>query len=508
MGKALDIEHLPLLVLDALVPFLSEKDLSNCMGVCRIWYSIFSDNLFWKRHCITSSNHYFSKTKCLVEPAFQLTNDTLMPIEENRLQFLQEQHLFQNVRCGRFRKEVIEHEDERCRFLFPYVLFLDNDHICENRYTHDEGRTYETRVWNLAETPVLVLTIPHCLSGLREAKIYKIVNSDLIVVIQCNVVQVNKISLDSKSWVRKHLFFFDKPEEFSRSLTADCDIESIVVSTISEFPEVEFHCKFVFSGQYMIGTYEHGESALLHIWDVNTGKKVKEDRYEIGPIESITLQSTQQVTEKVLVTYCLKHVANIGNDVGKCCSIIYDTSLLQFILPSRFVHDSYMHDKRVLFFDGHLSVIDDYHPLEIVHHHDAMNQYKTGPSTSLLPDYIKTCPETTVHPLGSNLLITTEQEIYLVNPVNLVTSCLLRVDFQLLFTEMLAGRFILLHGYNDQRFQEVWEIGNGKTECRKVMSIAESITPNEELCITGTSNSVCSKLVLEHEYTTIVLNFW
>ncbi|XP_054264792.1 uncharacterized protein LOC128987791 [Macrosteles quadrilineatus] len=407
-------------------------------------------------------------------------------------------HLLNNWRCGRFRKEVIGSGLTRdvigFDFTYTEISFLDDDHILEKEHVYDKGLTYETRVWNVAETPVLVLTIPHCLSERFDADTYQIVNSNLIVVIQCNLVQVYEISLDSKNCVLNHLFFFDKPEEFSRSLTADSDIESIVVSSINDFPEFQFLCQFVFSGQYMIGTYKHGESALLHIWDVKTGKKVKEDRYEIGPIQDITLESTQQVTDKVLVTYHLKHVTNIGNDVGKSTSIIYDISRLQFILPSRFVHNGY-----VLYFDGHLSVIQTAStPLKIVYHHDAMNQSKTMTG-------IETCPTTNVHPLGSNLLISTEQQIYLVNPVNLVTRNLMRADFPLLYT-VLAGRFILLHGYlyllMGTCFQEVWEIG--ETECRKVWKY-----PKTERCIARMSNSVCSKVLLEHENGTfIVLNFW
>ncbi|XP_054260417.1 uncharacterized protein LOC128985069 [Macrosteles quadrilineatus] len=498
MGKALDIEHFPLEVLEALVSFLSAKDLSNCIGVSKTWYSIFSDDLFWKRHCIASSNSYFSKNKCLVDPAFKLTtNNTVLPIEKNRLSFLQEQHLLNNWRCGRFRKEVIGSltRDKRIVEYDFQLSFLDDDHIFENHHVYNKGLTYETRVWNVAETLVLVLTIPHCLSERFEADTYQIVNSNLIVVIQCNLVQVYKISLDSKNCVLNHLFFFDKPEEFSHSLTADSDIESIVVSSISDFPDVQYLYRFVFSGQYMIGTYAHGESALLHIWDVKTGKKVKEDRYEIGPIEFTTLKSTQQVTDKVLVTYHLKHVTNIGNDVGVCSSIIYDISRLQFILPSRFVHNGW-----VSYFDGHLSVIKTHsEPLKIVYHHDAMNQSKTMTG-------IETCPTTNVHPLGSNLLISTEHQIYLVNPVNLVTCNLMRADFRLFHTEVLAGRFILLYGWKDACyacFQEVWEIC--ETECRKVWEY-----PKTECCITMKSNSVCSKVLLRRKKSSklIVLNFW
>ncbi|XP_054263420.1 uncharacterized protein LOC128986869 [Macrosteles quadrilineatus] len=483
MGKALGIDHLPLEVLEVLITFLSANDLTNCIGVSQTWYSIFSNDLFWKRHCIGSSNDYFSTTKCLVEPGFELKNDTVLPIQENRLRFLQEQHLLKNWRCGRFKKEEIEFDCDDSISYNINVSFLDNDHVCLHL-------TYETQVWNLADTPVLVLTIPYCLSELWEANIYKIVNGNLIVVIQCNVVQVYKICLDSKSWVLYHVFFFDKPEDFSRSLTADSDVDSIFVSTCSDFSEV--NCECVVCGQYMIGAYINGESPLLHIWDIKTGKKVKEDKYEVGQIQYITFKSTKQVTDKVLVTYKLKNVTNIGGNVGRWSSIIYDTSLLQFILPSRFVHNG-----SVLYFDGHLSVIDDT-PIKIVHHHDAMHQNETmtEPSKSL-PDYVKYV--TSVKPLGSNLLISTKQQIYIVNTVNLETCNLMKADFRLDHIEVLAGRFVLLHEIDYKSIKEVWEIGKS---CRKVLEFPED---------SGTyvaSNSVCSKAVLEQGNKLIVLNFW
>ncbi|XP_054276123.1 uncharacterized protein LOC128995208 [Macrosteles quadrilineatus] len=478
---SLVIEHLPLEVLEVLVTFLSAKDLTNCIGVSVTWYRLFSDDLFWKRHCI-SSNHYFSKTKCLVEPVFQLTDNAVLPIEENRLRFLQEQHVFNNWRCGRFRKEIIEYELDGSNSMYPNDLeFLDNDHIYEDMHTLHKNRTYEARVWNVAETPVLVLTIPYCLCESWPAKVYKIVNSNVIVVIQCNVVQVYKICLDSKNWVLNHVFFFDKPEEFSRSLTADSNVKSIFDSTRDRSNRYE--C--VVCGHYFIGACINSESPLLHIWDIKTGEKVKEDRYEIGHIESITFICNERVsTDKVLVNYKLKH--------EEWTSIIYDTSLLQFILPSRFVRNGH-----VLYFGGHLSVIGG-KPIKIVHHSDATNQKKnmTELSKSLDFDYVDS---STVLPLGSNLLISTEKEIYLVNPVNLETRTLIRTH--LCWVDVLANRFILLHDIHDISLKEVWEIG--KTECKKVLEFSWNCET-----VYSASNSVCSKVVLENFNRIIVLHFW
>lgn len=483
MAALTSMEQLPLDVLECIVGYLSDKDLSRCCTTSKSWREVFSGDIFWKKHCNIKLSVCLESASCLVEPHFitpSVLNSSLVSVSGWRLCFLREQHCLKNLRSGRYTRKEIEFDCDDSISYHIKVEFVANNYV----FLHT---TYETQVWNVVQEPNLVMTIPFQLVELWERNFHKFQENKLIVV-QCNVVQMFNICLLSNTWSFHRTLFFDKPEEFSSNITKDTDVNELFQTTSHEVGD---SVERVICSNFLIGivtTEMSLQNPVMHIWDLNSCKKIKEeDCSEIfgSGVTDMYLETSTTSHDKIIVT-CQKY--------QKKCFAVYSLTKLKFLA----IHQC--RNGESVLCAGYLCIYDNSNK-EIL---------KYDLNTNITETVYKfdqgrlNCWKV----ICDKMVVANSNNLILLNPLSKAVEIQSCDDFQLGNVEVVKDKYLALHD-RDEGLREFSE-----------HRAAEKLTRNNQNTFiklfslppdSGTyraNNEICTKLVLERANKLIILNFW
>lgn len=484
MAVAKCLEHLPVDAVEYITKYLSLSDLSRCCAVSHTWRKVFINDIFWRKRFNKNITDYLKETKCLVEPAFTLVSAVNLSSEQNGNYMehcLRESHLWQNWRSGKFVLKNLEFDFEEDISYNIKVEFFDNDHVLLHR-------TFQTEVWNVAQDPWLVLEIPFNLNELFEENVYKVVGNKLVVV-QCNLVQVFSMCLESRTSTLNYLFFFDKIEEYvSSNLLDPSTIVEKVFKEASFITEDNIEC--VVCGTFLVGVIStDNKNLVIHVWDINTGKKLKEDACPTLPSIpcDITLKAGEETHDKIIVIFEMDLQPS-------ACVFLYDLKKLNFVLDSKFQHSIC----DFTLFDKYLCGLGFSELVIVEYDFDGDSLHK--------PLVIKVFlfeAAGSLRILGNNILVSNvHKQVFTMVPWGPTSQkdfkLLINLDFSSSSYEVLHNRFIAFHDL-ECSLKEIWQVGESS---KKIMSFPEDIGTYRAV------NHACTRLVLERGNKLIVLSFW
>lgn len=270
----MDPTFLPEEVAERIFILLPVKDVLSCCLVSSLWRDAVNKNVIWKQLC--SPTFDLENLKSVVKPAFQVPKcdcEDLTPICEYRLKYMQEIHLRNNFRSNRSVEYKLSRSHiDKIEFLDKYLLLNDS---YKNMF----------HVWNIEEKPYHVQSVPYLLQQMCTQTFQSL--GDCLLIVQCSLLQIYVV-LDGK-FSLKMCRIFDKEEAFSHTIPA-LDILTMWYSTNIGLYPCDFNSNNEIVGKYFIGIVESQclNKSVMHIWDLDSGKKLKQDNI---PIVSETVGS-------------------------------------------------------------------------------------------------------------------------------------------------------------------------------------------------------------------------
>uniref|UniRef100_A0A1B6K4G1 F-box domain-containing protein n=1 Tax=Homalodisca liturata TaxID=320908 RepID=A0A1B6K4G1_9HEMI len=256
------MERLPIEMIAKISCYLSVADLVACSATCRTWREIFSDDMVWRRHCTLRLVEYLENTDTTVPPGLQLTEQSsLSSLPVWRTRFIRENHLWNNWRQSNFRiHEVVCNEG----LGKTHAIFYENDYLVT--VANDK-----VQFWDIRDKPICLINDPCELDYTLNIDQVELLSEDRILFVQSSKVSVFRISVTSSPWSLIHTFYFDErhlPEDFSEEGRSPPFYKD-------DDESIEEICFYVVSSDYFLGVAA-GYSRLLHVWNINTGEKLKE----------------------------------------------------------------------------------------------------------------------------------------------------------------------------------------------------------------------------------------
>ncbi|KAG8272676.1 hypothetical protein J6590_036548 [Homalodisca vitripennis] len=256
------MESLPGEMIAEIGRYLSVADLAACSATCRTWREKFNDDRIWRRRCTLRLAEYLENTDTTFQPGLKLTeHDSLSPLCEWRARLIRENHLWNNWRQGNF----MFHHIACILGANTQTQFYDNDHLVMVILN-------EVTVWNIRTVPTWLMTNPCDLDTTLVIDYFEILSEDRILFVQLSKVSVFHMNVTSSHWPLIHTFYFDErcpSEEFS---TGNINSPPPRGDGIVSVPE---SCFYTVTGDYFVGVAPD-YARLLHIWNIKTGKKLKE----------------------------------------------------------------------------------------------------------------------------------------------------------------------------------------------------------------------------------------
>lgn len=482
MEKTTGLEYLPYEVIEHIARYLSVQDVLACCGTCSRMRHTFSDDLVWKRKCNLELVEYLQKTESQIEPNFdwlEVMDDelsTLSPLSAWRKCYMLQIRLFQNWREGNYDKEEIEFGSYG--IYESFITFYQNDHIFLHTKHIAESRV-QNELWNVKESHFLHSTfnfnfkeffsnVPNPMLDELSHKEFKVVGSKLVVSF-VNAVLIYDICLTSfSSTPLSQIFLFDLSEEESKSLFSRVKTEPGIY-----FP-IKTCVQSIICSNYFVGVV--GEYKTIHIWDVQSGKKVAEEKVPRKEIDMMHLLSTSDETKKIVVKLI------VLRDKFRYHYYGYDLMKLQFSsfkLKHNYCDVRIVCDKFVIGADS-----------------QQLFSYSYDTSEKLA---VKRCNyhilKNSITLVGCNLLCgTSDSTVFVMDPLTLNVLNLVKLSFTLYSLKSICNRFVMINSLNT----EVWEMG-------------KTIKPLFKLPCDGSFaavNPTCTKIALEKNNKVIILNFW
>ncbi|KAG8333527.1 uncharacterized protein LOC124356297 [Homalodisca vitripennis] len=281
---------LPLELILDLCTHLTVPDIAHCCAVSRSWRSIFNNNNLWKRYCHKDLDEYLRTTPCVVEPKFvipEVRSSRLDPICEWRLAYMRQNHLWNNWRTGNFKKQIVISNPSN-DLNFHADIFMDYLALI-----------YEERIelWDINVVPARKLSVSYHYIPSYVLKSFKCggKNWDIIVLNYLSGTQVFRMNEATKIIEMKHIFYFEEDEK--------------------PLVYTDEHIKGMFSYQHMypvpsiailgsiyVGVIK-GNSNNLHVWDLETGVKLREEPcLKRNPYSFIEISSSSTSEDIIVVT--------------------------------------------------------------------------------------------------------------------------------------------------------------------------------------------------------------
>lgn len=241
--------------------YLDLPSLLACSATCHFLRSILNNNQLWRKHFRKEVVECVKSAACLVTPEFRYEeHNTLEGMCEERVNLLRQVHLMNNWRTGCYtthetrmtgNQMVLENNDRQIiydhEYLFLYIL-----------------RTDVISVWHIRDDPYLFTSVPFTLYEYNmedndwvdmNRLWYQIVKNKLLIV-QGNLVQVFSIQFPNKKVALDYLISVDRENS----------LQDIVDTTFAD-------CYTWIVGDRLFSRLCY--LPLVHIWDLNTGTKVK-----------------------------------------------------------------------------------------------------------------------------------------------------------------------------------------------------------------------------------------
>ncbi|XP_054271751.1 uncharacterized protein LOC128992285 [Macrosteles quadrilineatus] len=255
---------LPEEVLELIVGYFSVKDLLSCSAVSLAWRERFNADVFWKRFCIKSISNYLENVQSLVKPVFTMpleNEERLQPLCEWRIRYMRQTHLINN-----WKGENFLISDFR-----SYVGVISAEVKIDFEGTHwlFVRTTTELEIWNIHNDPILHSTI--ALFG--DCAIINIFLAErYVLVTQWNVLSIYDLRSSGTSIKAKSRCILEEDKPLPPTLWEVTDKTDI--NLINEDDDFRY-CQF---GSMIVG-YKRIPNPLtdltMHIWEINTGGKVK-----------------------------------------------------------------------------------------------------------------------------------------------------------------------------------------------------------------------------------------
>uniref|UniRef100_A0A1B6IRX0 F-box domain-containing protein n=1 Tax=Homalodisca liturata TaxID=320908 RepID=A0A1B6IRX0_9HEMI len=310
----MDPTDLPEEVAERIFILLPVEDVLSCCLVNSRWRDSVNKNIIWKRHC--NPNLHLESMPNLVKPAFEVPKsdcEDLSPICKYRLSYMREIHLRNNFR----HKHCVEYKFsrghiEKTEFLDKYLLLNDS---YRNMF----------HVWDIHGSPIQIQSVPYLLQQMCTETFQTI--GDCLLIVQCNLLQVYFV-VDGM-FTLKLCRIFDKEEEFSHTIPASDMMTSWYTSNIGLYP-CDFTSINETVGKYFIGIVEpfRLKESVMHIWDFESGKKLKEDRIP-GVEESIENICCGKNSEYLYIALYL-HMFEQSSSDARCKIFCYNLKTLQY----------------------------------------------------------------------------------------------------------------------------------------------------------------------------------
>uniref|UniRef100_A0A1B6L7J0 F-box domain-containing protein n=1 Tax=Graphocephala atropunctata TaxID=36148 RepID=A0A1B6L7J0_9HEMI len=453
------LEDLPLDAVELITNYLTLTDLAACCAVSRGMREVFDDDVLWRRHCDRELAEHLRTTPCRVEPPFvspEIEESTLSPVGYWRMSFMRENHLYNNWRLGRFKKEFLV--DKGYNKCWPYSIgFLTNDIMA--LVTTDRINILDVKSYPAVEAvePIyLFVGLPYTLQMYYE--------NNMIVIMYGSSVQVYHLDFSTKQSFLNHVFFFESPEK----------IRNIFVDFEHKFSKNK-HQRFLIEKlrliveKYFVGILP-GEF-VMHVWDLEKGVKVKTENL---PISKGLIQAVKGSDSKLVV------IAVVGVDPFDQTYLVYNLTDLRF-LPFRHKDSS-----SVEFY-----VVNDYIGFWVPY---TLSLYNLRTSEMILQ-----CNAAAHHPmqnLGNHLYFVQHFFLTVVSPKNKYLKCELLTDTKSF--KILTKKFVRIQ--RSGTFG-VWEM-NGNKKLRK---IAATIFASGRIPLVNKSSTRC---ILTIDRAGAVVHYW
>ncbi|KAG8329918.1 hypothetical protein J6590_075567 [Homalodisca vitripennis] len=247
-------------VLDKISEYLTPYELAACSGVSVGWRDAFNQDSLWRPHCNKDTAEYLETADSRVEPRFESPeseDSTLSPVCRWRMCYMRETHLRSNWRHGRSVKDKIHTvEDIQNKF----CMFVSDDYVLLS-----SGR--KVMLWNVRGSPVYIGEPIHLLFESEGIMLAQMINTNMVLIVQGLSVQVYCFkSILDKTWELKHVFLFDETQSVSSS-------EEVSLMAVRNKNPIFFEAPIAV-GNIFIG-YSLTDLTVLHIWNVEEGKKLK-----------------------------------------------------------------------------------------------------------------------------------------------------------------------------------------------------------------------------------------
>ncbi|XP_046659969.1 uncharacterized protein LOC124353941 [Homalodisca vitripennis] len=476
---AASLECIPQEVIEIIAATLSVEDLVACCGISRRIREVFGSDNLWKKHCDPELAEYLRTTPCSVEPPFvspETEDCTLSPIGCWRLAFMRENHLWNNWRQGKYKKEKMQMLSglKNVPTTFPIRRFITNDSVLSLSSDVLE-------IFDVKEFPFKEVVQPISLPVNASSCGWKIeVMDNKIVAIALSNVQIYDLDYTTGLHSLEHTFFFEESEKLN--------IKDVTVLK-REFEARHIMPLFrgfrIVEGKFFVGALLR--ESTLHIWNLETGIKLKvEDCPTLHVTDSVKGSGTNNLIMSIR-----------RSDTDSTTFVAYSLTSLSF-LPFRIVKEGLF---QFVVHKEHIGI----------HSYDFIEVYDYLTSVLLIsyPTNDIQFQNHAIHPqfLGDNLLFVSDTVLKLFNPVTKsVHPCLEGIKW----FRAISKKFVQVIIHNGGL--KIYEINfqNHVFRIRDLKSLGESFTyladfQNAGLCINQSSTRYYLQV---HRIMGIILNFW
>ncbi|KAG8246747.1 uncharacterized protein LOC124365828 [Homalodisca vitripennis] len=312
MMQPADMQSLPEELVEMIAHRLSVRDLTRCCTVSRSWREIFGQDRLWQPHCEVDLADYLAGCKSRVKPRFvspETNESTLSEIGTWRLCYMRQTHLRNNWNKGNYQECRGFYNDSDLDYVFKRIFYKKNYIL--------EFKEEKIVVWDVRRIPVVYGDIPYQLSANPEIGVFEVIGSNKIVVLQDTLVVVYSLNLKRKSLRVVHMFLFQTSEKLAGT---DEELYDLIVE---ERKYVRVECTVV--RNILVGIVKEEKPLRVHIWNVETGEKLKEQSFPCS--DSLTISSFSQNNKTLNILF------DLGEEIDEQTIVhhyVYNLTMLAF----------------------------------------------------------------------------------------------------------------------------------------------------------------------------------
>uniref|UniRef100_A0A1B6GZF8 F-box domain-containing protein n=1 Tax=Cuerna arida TaxID=1464854 RepID=A0A1B6GZF8_9HEMI len=263
---AASLEIIPPEVIEIIAATLSVEDLVACCGVSHRIRDVFGGDNLWKRYCDPELAEYLTTTPCKVNPPFvspETEDSTLSPIGSWRLAFMRENHLWNNWRQGKYKKEELKEQK---------LYGFKNSPITHQFITNDivlSPSAGVLEIFDLKEFPFkeVIQPIPLPVKASSLEWQINIMDNNVVAIFSSNV-QVYDLDYTTGLHSLKYTFFFEESEKLNIKEVTELEREFETRNIIPLFRGFR-----IVEGKFFVGVLLR--ESILHVWNLEKGIKLK-----------------------------------------------------------------------------------------------------------------------------------------------------------------------------------------------------------------------------------------